>query len=673
MLDLGRLLSPRSVAVVGGGAWCENVIRECGKIGFEGDVWAVHPARAEIGGVSAFSSVADLPGVPDAAFVGVNREATVEVVAALRARGAGGAICFASGFAEAEAELKGGADLQGALLEAAGEMPILGPNCYGVLNLVDGASLWPDQHGGTRVERGVAIVAQSSNVAINLTMQRRGLPVSYVVTVGNEAQRDMAEIGAALLADERVTALGLYLEGIRDLRAFEAMAAKARALGKGIVALKVGASGQAQAAAVSHTASLSGSAVGASALFRRLGIGAVSSLGAFLEALKVLHVVGPLASNRVASMSCSGGEASLMADSALGTGLEFPALEAGQRAALAEALGPKVALANPLDYHTYIWPDREKMARCFSAMMRGDLALGIVVLDFPRRDRCDAGDWLTVIEAVAEAQAESGKPMAILASLADTMPEDLAEAIMARGILPLAGVPEALAALDVAVGMGRDGEPMPVVLPGPEAAGRVLSEAEAKRILAGFGVEVPKFERSATPEVAAAGIGFPVVLKGEGVAHKSEAGAVVLGLGNAEAVRQAAAGMGGDRFLVEEMIGDGVAELLVGVTMDPAHGFVLTLGAGGTLTEIMGDATSLLLPVTAEEVEAALGRLRIAPVLAGYRGSSGADFSAIAAAVLAVQDYVTAHAGDVLEVEVNPLIVTEERAVAADALIRVRA
>ena len=672
MVDLRRLLAPSSIAVIGGGAWCANVIRECQKIGYVGPVWPVHPTRAEICGVRAFRSVKDLPGVPDAAFVGVNRTATVEVVAALSEMAAGGAVCFASGFAEAEAELSGSTALQTALLDAAGEMPILGPNCYGVLNLVDGAALWPDQHGGTPVETGVAIIAQSSNVAINLTMQRRGLPVSYVVTVGNQAQIDMAEIGEALLADARVTVLGLYLEGIRDLRAFEAMAEKARALGKRIVALKVGASEQAQAAAVSHTASLAGSAAGASALFSRLGIGEVHSLSTFLEVLKVLHVVGPLASNRIASMSCSGGEASLMADSGLRTGLIFPPLNDDQKNALDEVLGPKVALANPLDYHTYIWPDREKMAGCFSAMMRGDLALGIVVLDFPRSDRCDASDWLTVIEAVGDAMQASKKPIAIVASLCDTMPEELAEKMIARGILPLSGVPEALEALDVAASLGDYVAPLPVLLPRPSAEGLTLSEGAAKTALSKFGLAVPRSQQTSNPGAAASKIGFPVVLKGEGVAHKTEAGAVVLGLTDAAEVARAAEAMGCESYLVEEMVEGGLAELLVGVTLDPAHGFLLTLGAGGVLTEVMEDVVSMLLPVTAEEIEAALGRLRMAPVLAGYRGAAGADISSIAAAVLAVQDYVTACASEVLEVEVNPLICTKDRAVAADALIRVR-
>jgi len=147
------------------------------------------------------------------------------VVRQLAALGAGGAVCFASGFAEAGAEIAGAADLQADLLNAAGDMPILGPNCYGLINAVDGAALWPDQHGCTRVARGVAIITQSSNIAINLTMQRRGLPVAYVVTVGNQAMISMAEIGMSLLDDPRVSALGLHIEGFGDgaLSAWRAM------------------------------------------------------------------------------------------------------------------------------------------------------------------------------------------------------------------------------------------------------------------------------------------------------------------------------------------------------------------------------------------------------------------------------------------------------------------
>ena len=205
MDGLSRLFRPQSVAVFGGW-WAENVIEQCLKADFEGDIWPVHPKRDAIHGIPCFRNLADLPSAPDAAFLGINRHAVGEVTADLAAMGCGGAVCFASGFAET-----GDDDLQQQLVTAAGDMPLLGPNCYGVLNYLDGAMLWPDQHGGRAVDRGVAIISQSSNIAINISMQARGLPIAYMACVGNQAQTSLADMARSLLADPRVTAAGLYV------------------------------------------------------------------------------------------------------------------------------------------------------------------------------------------------------------------------------------------------------------------------------------------------------------------------------------------------------------------------------------------------------------------------------------------------------------------------------
>lgn len=666
-----RLFRPRSVAVVGGGAWCANVIRELQRIGYQGAIWPVHPTRAGVGGLPAAAALPDLPAAPDAAFIGVNRQASIAAVRDLAQMGAGGAVCFASGFREAAAELADGAALQDALVKAAGAMPILGPNCYGFLNLLDRTAIWPDQHGAVPVDRGVAIVTQSSNVAINLTMQRRGLPLAYMVTAGNQAQTGLAQIGSALLADPRVTVLGLHIEGIGDLQNFETLAATAHSLGKPIVALKVGASDQARAATLSHTASMAGSDAGARALLARLGVRQVDSLSVLIETLKLLHVTGPLPSRRIGSMSCSGGEASLMADTGLAQGVRFPALNTRQTAGLRAALGPKVSLSNPLDYHTYIWGDQGAMRDCFRAMADPDLALSCVVLDFPRRDRCKDDEWRMVTAAMLEARAAG--PMALIASLPENMPEDIAQDCLAHGVAPLCGLPEALAAIAAAGPLGEAAGQAPLWLPGPApAAFHDLSEAEAKASLRAHGVRIPRHLRAASPEDAAqmaAQLGFPVVLKAEGFAHKTEAGAVVLNLETPDEVLAAAARMKAPFYLVEEMIRGTLAELLIGVTRDPAHGWLLTLAAGGTLTELLRDSTTLLLPVTPVDIEAALQRLKIWPLLQGWRGAPPADLAAIIAQVLAVQDYVRAHP-DLYEVEMNPLLCLADRAIAADALIR---
>ena len=673
-IGLDRLFRPKSIAVVGGGSWCENVIVKCKEFGFAGAIYPIHPSKDSIQGVPCFRTISDLPEAPDACFIGINRIATIAIVRELRAIGAGGAVCFASGFLESVGEDADGADLQVQLLAAAGDMTIIGPNCYGFVNYLDGALLWPDQHGGVRVDTGVAIITQSSNIAINITMQRRGLPIAYVVTAGNQAQTGLSDIGAALLEDPRVTALGLHIEGIDDLRSFETLAATARKLGKPIVVLKVGKSDQAQAATISHTASLAGSEAGAKALFRRLGMAQVASLPELLESLKLLHVAGPLASNNIASMSCSGGEASLMADSAVGRNVAFPSLTENQNDNLRDALGPMVKLANPLDYHTYIWGNPNALAKMFTAMMDPHLALGVLICDFPRADRCDLSEWDGVIEGVEIAAKTSGLPMAISASLPENMPEDVATDLVARGIVPFYGLDETLAAIEVAVFCGGDhGTCSPVLKPKPAQNVKTLTEAAAKASLNAYGVQIPQSLIASTADEAgqlADKIGFPVVLKGQGIAHKSEAGAVALNLAHAADVVTTANAMPTDHFLVEEMVANAVAELLVGVVLDPAHGYVLTIAAGGVLTELLTDSVSLLIPSSAADVEQALGQLRVNKLLNGFRGQPTVNINAIVDAVMAVQRYVMEHTGRIEEVEINPLLCTPQTAIAADALIR---
>ncbi|MGB3244230.1 MAG: acetate--CoA ligase family protein [Sulfitobacter sp.] len=670
--DLSRLLRPASIAVVGGGAWCRAVVAQCLKMGFAGEIWPVHPKASEIEGLPAFASLDALPNTPDATFVGVNREATIEIVRALSAMEAGGAVCFASGFSEAQAEDSTGNNLQAALLGAAGDMPILGPNCYGLINYLDGALLWPDQHGGERVESGVALITQSSNIAINLTMQQRGLPLAYVATAGNQAQTGLSEIGMALLEDPRVTALGLHIEGIGDLRAFEAMADRARNLGKPIVAIKVGRSRQARAATISHTASLAGEDAGADALLKRLGVIRAPDLPTFLETLKLLHTVGRLPQNTLATISCSGGEASLAADTALDFDVTYPPLNDRQRADLRAALGPRVALANPLDYHTYIWRDAPAMTRTFTAMADPRIAVTLLIVDFPRADRCSAADWDCTIKATIAAAQETGGHYGMVATLPELMPEDVARTLMAAGVVPFCGLSDAIAACALAASIPPEPS-KPALLPGPESPATLIPETLAKAALAMHGLTIPLAQRCTSLKdvgKAAARIGFPLVVKGEGVAHKTESGAVRLNIMTSEDAQQAAEQMPAATYLLEQMITGSLVELLIGVVRDPVHGFVLTIGAGGTLTEMMGDSTSLLIPASHGDVDLALDSLRIAPILHGYRGSAPTNRAKILAAIQAVQDYVIANADTLHEIEINPLICTADGAIAADALLR---
>ncbi|MEP2641023.1 acetate--CoA ligase family protein [Roseobacter sp.] len=666
--DLSRLLHPRSIAVVGGGAWCANVVRAARAQGFNGPIWRVHPDPAPVDGIVAVASVEDLPQPPDATFIGVNRQATVDVVAQLSLAGAGGAVCFASGFSEAANEDAGAKALQARLVAAAGDMPILGPNCYGFINALDGALLWPDQHGCSPVDRGVAILTQSSNIAVNLTMQRRGLPIAFVVCCGNMAQTRQAQIAASLLDDPRVTAIGLHIEGFDQVPEWHALAMKAKARGIPLIALKVGASEHAQQAALSHSASLAGSDAGAGALLARLGIARVHDLPTFVETLKMLHCVGRLASPTLASISCSGGEASLIADAVKGTGLSFPPLKSGQTQALRHALGPQVALSNPLDYHTYVWGDAEKMAAAWVPMAAAHIGLVLIIVDYPHTG---AGQWRCATDAAIQVRARGDCLVAVVSTLPELMPCDVAAELMAAGVVPIGGLREAIAAAEVAAHQLQPHAEPPLVAGTPRYV-QMLSEAEAKALLAVHNVQIPNHVvcNTAAETVLAVCLTAPLALKGQGFAHKSEAGAVRLGLGH-DALEDAARSMSANGYLIEEMVQGSVAELLVGVTIDAAHGYVLTLATGGVLTEIWQDSVSLLLPVTRHDVRDALGALKTHRVLVGFRGQPAAHIDAIVDAVMGVQSCVMAHLGQIAEVEINPLICTTTHAIAADALIRI--
>ena len=677
--DLNRLLRPRSIAVIGG-SWSRSVIQQSQLMQFAGDIWPIHPHHDEICGLKSYRCVADLPAAPDAVFVGVNRHATIDIVKQLAERGAGSAVCFASGFSESSAEDDAGEALQQQLVQAAGTMPVLGPNCYGLINYLDGALLWPDQHGGQRVSSGVAIITQSSNIAINMTMQRRALPVAYVITAGNQAQTSIAAMGLALLEDDRVTALGLHIEGLADIAGFEALAAKAHRLGKGIVAIKVGRSVRAQTAMVSHTNSLSGSDAASDALFKRLGIARVDSVPVLLEALKLCHLFGRLPGNAIASMSCSGGEAGLMADAVQGRDLHYAELKPAQSQELRDVLGPMVALANPLDYHTYIWNDLEKMTATFAAMLRDGADLTFLVIDFPRDDRCEYDSWKVAVAALVSARDITGARVALLASMHENMPESIATNLFDQGILCFSSIDEALDATLAAATVGSvpQTNALPVLIAvAADGEAQLLSEAEAKSVLVTAGLSVPEslLVSSAVQAVAAAEqIGFPLVAKVSGIAHKTEAGGVLLNLNTTQDISNAADNLLqiSDSILIERFIADSVAELLIGVVREPDDSFLLTMGAGGMLTELMKDSVSLLLPVTEVQISDALKSLKVCVLLNGYRGKQSADLDSIIDAVLALCHFVQTNAAAVDEIEINPLVCLPHTTAVADALIRMR-
>ena len=679
-MDLNRLLRPRSIAVSGGLA-AARVVEQCERMAFSGEVWPVHPHRKEVAGRPAFRTIEDLPQAPDAAFVGVNRHAAIDAVAALSERGGGGAICYASGFQEAS----DGAALQQQLLQAAGKMPLIGPNCYGLLNLADGVPLWPDQHGGERLPagaRGVAIITQSSNIAISLTMQQRGLPVAYVVTAGNQAQLGVSTLATALLDDERVSALGLHVEGFDSIGGFEALARLARERRVPVVVMKAGRSARGRAATLSHTASIAGSDAGAGAFLKRLGFARATGIPEFLETLKVAHVHGSIAGPRIGILCCSGGEASVVADAVEDSALALPELASEQAAAVRAQVHPLVDVANPLDYHTFSWGDQKALRNIFAAFADpATFDATLLVLDFPRADRCDAADWQTTLDAFQGAMAATGTKGLVVATLGENLPEEKAAWLIEHGVAPLCGIGDALAAIECAAAIGaawRAPPGVPLICAEPTVGEpKTLNEADAKARLAAFGVEVPPGQvvRSPTEALTAArSLGGPIALKALGLAHKTEHRALRLGLSQPVEIRTAAEELLAlsDSLLIEQFTEGIVTELIVGLHRDPELGLMLTLGSGGILVELLGDSSTLLLPVSEVEVRSALAELRCAPLLAGHRGQPCADVDAAVSAILGVANFALEHQTRLQELDINPLAVLEKGrgAMALDALIR---
>ncbi len=697
MPDLKRLLRPQSIAVVGGKP-AAMVIQQCRLMGYEGYIWPVHPSKTEIEGLPTFQTIEDLPAAPDATFIGVNRHLTIGIVESLAKRGAGGAVCYASGFLEADEE---GGNLQADLLRVASDMPVLGPNCYGFINYAEGALLWPDQHGGRRLvadEGGVAIITQSSNLSINITMQQRGLPIAYMLTAGNQAMIGASDLAMAVLDDPRVTCLGMHIEGFDSIAGMEAVAKKARELKKPVVVLKVGKSEQAQQATLTHTASLAGAHASSQAFLKRLGIGQVDTVAAMLETLKLLHVHGVLPGYKLGSMSCSGGEASLIADAVQTKKVYFPELTQAEKQPLQDTLGPLVTVNNPLDYHTYIWANEAGMTEVYAGMLMAENDLTMLLLDFPHPDKCQADDWeiaLRAFEAAAKRAFENGGAKPVLTStISENIPEPVIARMMQQGIAAIAGMEEVVIAAEVAADIGeawRKPEAEPV-LPAAnivqdndlrketdnanELNSVTLDEADAKAALAACGVSVPQGQKVSSSEQAiqaAEMFGYPVVLKALGIAHKTEANAVRLNLQNEQALSLAFAELKllSDTLYIESMVEAPVAELIVGLSRDPQFGLVMTIGAGGILVEILKDSATLLLPATRDEIEQSLLNLKTAPLLQGYRGRPVGDIKATVETILKLQDYAIQQADHLQELDINPLIICAEGqgAYAADALI----
>ncbi len=686
--NLQRLLYPRHIACIGGNDAALSAA-QCAKQ-FDGPVWAVNPKRDELGGLPCFASVDELPEAPDAVFLATPRAATLDTLRRLNARGAGGAAVFTAGYGELGAD---GRAAERELVTAAGDMALVGPNCYGLINYTNGTILWPFGAGEVRCDRGIALVMQSGMIPANLTMNERSVPITHVISAGNQAALAIEDYVELLAGDERVTAIGLYIEGIRDLERFSSAAAKAFDAGKPVVVLKAGASQLAEHLSITHTGSLSGSDAAFRALFDRLGILRVDAPAEMMETLKFLSVSGAPRGRRVAAFTCSGGEAALLADYCAGAGLELPQPSPAAREQLAALLPDIATVSNPLDYTTPLWGNREVMPRVYATLMADGFDAAVTIQDYPPShihsdNSLYRNDGLSFVDACRK----TGLPGASCCTLPENIDAETRQLLIDGGVTPLQGFDTGLDALANACRygamraavQGQDRAFRPLPSPPADTARRVLDEYAGKRRLADVGVAVPTGMRLARADLPLREIklDYPLALKllSAELPHKSDVGAVRLDLDSRAAVDDAIAGIDAavaraapaidrDAFLLETMIGDVIAELIVGVRGDPQFGPVLVIASGGLLVDLVGDAQTLLLPTDTTAILEALQKLRSWPLLRGYRGGPTADIVTLVATIADIAQYAVDNSACLLELDVNPLMVTPGTAIAADVLI----
>ena len=689
--NLQRLLNPRHIAFIGGTDAAFSAA-QCAK-NFDGPVWGVNPNRDNLGGVPCFASVDELPEAPDAVFLAVPRNAAIPIIQALSDRGAGGVACYTAGYAElGEAGLRA----QQELVDAAGDMALVGPNCYGLLNYTNGAFLWPFGAGNTRCERGIALVMQSGMLPANITMNDRSMPISYIVSAGNQAVLTIEDYIDALIDKPQVSAIGMYIEGIKNIDKFSSAARRALDAQKPLVVLKAGSSKLASQLTVSHTGSLAGSDEVFQAYFDQLGIVRVDSPVEMLETLKFLSVSGAPRGDKVAFFTCSGGDAAMVADYSDKIGLTLKQPSPACTRKLTELLPDIATVSNPLDYTTPLWGNTEIMPSVFKALIADGFDAAVVIQDYPPAHiHEDNTYYRNDGRSFMQACNQLGIPGAVCSDLPENIDRETREMLISGDITPLQGFDTGLNAIAHACryGMRRnyllnhddDLEYKTIQIPDQNQSTLIVNEWHGKQRLRNFGISIPSgiVLESDNTDLIPDGLKFPVIVKAVSreLPHKSDVGAIVPNVTDAWAVKNAITTIQksvAERspqsriqgFLVESMIENVIVELLVGIKTDPQFGQILVIAGGGVLVELLQDSITLLLPTSENRIKEALKSLRVYKLLQGYRGKPAADLDLVVSTINDLANFAMQHHDSLVELDINPLMVTENSCIAVDVLIR---
>ncbi|MDG5489685.1 acetate--CoA ligase family protein [Sphingomonas sp. BGYR3] len=694
--ELNRLLSPRSVAIVGAsekpGALGASVLANLERNGFSGDIHLINPKRAEIGGRPCLPSIDALPVGVDAAVLAIPRAGVMDAIRALAARGCGAAVVFSAGFAEGGEQ--GLADQReiGRIAAEAG-MVIEGPNCLGLVNhaaripLTFVETLLPAPGAGA----GVGIVSQSGAMAavLGTMLMGRTMHLTLSVSTGNEAASGVEDYVEHLIADPATQVIALIVEQFRQPQRFLAAARAARVAGKRIVLLHPGKSSAARESAATHTGAMAGDYALMRAMVERAGVVFAETLEELGDIAEIASRCPALPAGGTAVLGESGAFKALTLDLCEELSVPLPALDDGNAPLVRAAMPDFVAVSNPLDITAQGLVEPDIYYRLIKALHEDDrfgcIVAGIIQTD----DKTTAIKLPPILRAVSELTLT--KPL-IYAGLDEGASISAADSDALRA----AGVPvfpsservfraiarlNALTARDVAE---RPEHARAIDLSGAHG---VVPEYRAKQLLAPVGIPFPQggMARSADEAVAVADrIGYPVAIKAQSAAlsHKSDAGGVILNLANADAVRAAwdslyanvaayDAGIVLDGALIEGMGKRGL-ELIIGAKRDADWGPVVLVGFGGVTAEILKDVRLITPDMTQAAIIAELGRLKSAALLHGYRGSPALDVAAVAQMVVALMDVLIGTPA-IREVDLNPVIVHPqgEGVVALDALMLV--
>ena len=690
--DLDRLLKPRSIAIVGaqpeptsiGG----GVLSNLEAFGYSGVIHLVSRSKDEIRGRPCVKTIGDLPRGVDVAVLIVPQAAILDSVRACAGRGIGAVVVFASGFAEAGEE---GRLQQEELARLCSDenIALLGPNCMGYTNYPDGVPLTfepvdprPLAAGGRRV----AVVAQSGATAANIrfAMHARGIDVSHVIATGNEATLGAEHFIDVLVSDPQNAAIGVYVEQIRNPGLFLEAARRARAQGIPLVLLHPGSSAKGRAAAQSHTGALAGDHAVMETILRNEAIALVETTDELFDVLAILSRFPTPPPGKAGVVTNSGAIRGLCFDFCERIGLDLATLTPDIEAEMQALVPPYVHVDNPFDIGTVGFANPAIYGTSAAVLLKQP-DVGMALLSYaggsPKMQLAKSDAIIPVYEVAT-------KPV-ILNIIGDDYPLDerfMAD-VRASGI-PFFRSPEralramaAVAAYAEALAAAGEAKQAPAVAATVPGTG-VIPEYRGKRVLADLGIAVPRGEMARTVEDAASAagrIGYPVVVKAQAVelAHKSDVGGVIVNIADEAALRvawdrlhasiaAARPGLGLDGVLVEEMAKPGL-EMVVGARRDPQWGPVVLVGLGGVWIEALKDARLLPAETTRHRVIAELGKLKAASLLGPFRGQAARDVGAIADVVVKLGRLMLSDPS-IREVDVNPLMVGAEGAVALDAL-----